>query len=224
MEISLNIKLNEKLYIRNPEESELGKKILNHSILLIHELGFEKFTFKKLAKEIGTTETGVYRYFENKHRLLIYIVDWYWSWVEYQIIYETKNIIDPNVKLKKVLKRLSDPVEDDAVTLHIRENLLYEIVMMEGAKSYLTRHVQEDDKNKLFQPYKDVCARVANLILECNPNYKHPRSLASTIIEMAHSHNFYVRNLPSLIDIENFSCDSKITSFLEDMVFSTIKS
>ena len=35
MEINLTIKLNEKLYLRNPEESELGKKILHHSIVLI---------------------------------------------------------------------------------------------------------------------------------------------------------------------------------------------
>ena len=58
MEINLTIKLNEKLYLRNPEESELGKKILHHSIVLIEQIGFEAFTFKKLALEIGTTEAG----------------------------------------------------------------------------------------------------------------------------------------------------------------------
>ena len=71
MELSLKIKMNEKLFLRNPEESELGRKIIEFSIILIHKIGFEAFTFKKLAKEINTTEAGVYRYFENKHRLLI---------------------------------------------------------------------------------------------------------------------------------------------------------
>ena len=37
----------------------------------------EEFTFRKLAQKINTTEASVYRYFENKHRLLIYILAWY---------------------------------------------------------------------------------------------------------------------------------------------------
>ena len=71
-----------------------------HSIQLIGRNGFEAFTFKKLAEDIGTTEAGVYRYFENKHRLLIYIVAWYWTWLQYQVMYQTNNINDPIVKLK----------------------------------------------------------------------------------------------------------------------------
>ena len=92
MEIQLQIKMNEKLFIRDPEQSELGKKMILFSIQLIHKNGFEAFTFKKLAKEIGTTEAGIYRYFENKHRLLIYLSAWYWSWVEYKLTFQTNNI------------------------------------------------------------------------------------------------------------------------------------
>ena len=65
MDIQLKIKMNEKLFIRDPEQSELGKKIIQHSIQLIHKCGFEAFTFKKLALDIGTTEAGIYRYFEK---------------------------------------------------------------------------------------------------------------------------------------------------------------
>ena len=96
MELSIKIKMNEKLFLRNPEETELGRNIIEHSIILIHKIGFEVFTFKKLAKEISTTEAGIYRYFENKHRLLLYIVDWYWSWQEYRLIFQTNNIKNPN--------------------------------------------------------------------------------------------------------------------------------
>ncbi|MEJ7912060.1 MAG: helix-turn-helix domain-containing protein, partial [Chitinophagaceae bacterium] len=71
MDIELKIKMNEKLFLRDPEQSELGQKIIRQSIALIYEKGFESFTFKKLAEDITTTEAGVYRYFENKHRLLI---------------------------------------------------------------------------------------------------------------------------------------------------------
>ena len=59
MELQLQIKMNEKLFLRNPEQSELGKKIILHSIQLIYKNGFESFTFKKLAENIGTTEAGI---------------------------------------------------------------------------------------------------------------------------------------------------------------------
>ena len=107
MEYSLNIKMNDKLFIRNPEHTDLGKKIILFSIELIHEKGFEDFTFKKLAAAIGTTEAGVYRYFENKHKLLIYITAWYWSWLEFRVITYTENISDPIEKLRKAIKFLA---------------------------------------------------------------------------------------------------------------------
>ena len=222
MESYVKIKMNEKLFLRNPEESELGKRIVEHSILLIHEIGFEAFTFKKLAAKIKTTEAGVYRYFENKHRLLIYIVDWYWSWQEYRLIFQTNNISKPEIKLKLAIKLLSSHVEIDNTFEYINETLLYDIVMRDGAKSYLSSTVKEDNKNKLFQPYKDLCGHIAVIILECNKKYKYPRTLASTIIEMAHSQTYYMKYLPSLTDFANSKKDSDISNFLENIVFSAI--
>jgi len=84
------------LYLKDPLQSKLGKKIISHSILLLDEVGFESFTFKKLAKAMGSNETSLYRYFENKHLLLLFLVVWYWNWVSYLIDYNTKNIEDPN--------------------------------------------------------------------------------------------------------------------------------
>jgi len=40
------IKLNEKLFLRDPQETKLGRKIISHGIEEIDHLGFEKFTFK----------------------------------------------------------------------------------------------------------------------------------------------------------------------------------
>jgi hypothetical protein len=59
MEFSLTFKVNEHIYLRNPESSDLGKKILKHSIDLIYEIGFEQFTFKKLAAVAETTEASI---------------------------------------------------------------------------------------------------------------------------------------------------------------------
>ena len=223
MELQLQIKMNDKLFLRNPEQSELGKKIILHSIQLIHKNGFEAFTFKKLAEDIGTTEAGVYRYFENKHRLLIYIVAWYWNWVDFRISLHTNNIKDPVKKVKKVILLLATAVEDDIKTTHVNESALHHIIIAEGSKVYLTRHVSEDNRDQLFKPYKDLCAKIGQVILECNPKYKYPKSLASTIIEMAHFQNFFMHNLPSLTDFGKDKDESKIVTFLEDLVFSSIK-
>ena len=223
MEIELQIKMNEKLFLRNPEHSGLGKKIIMHSIQLIHKQGFEAFTFKKLAEEIGTTEAGVYRYFENKHRLLIYIVAWYWTWLEYQVMYQTNNINDPVVKLKMIIKLLATPVEDDVNTSYVDESLLHQIIITEGSKTYLTKRVSEDNKDKLFKPYKDLCAHISKIILEYNPNYRYPKSLASTIIEMAHFQNFFKDHLPSLTDFGENKDESNTVAFLEDMLFRILQ-
>ena len=223
MEIQLQIKMNEKLFLRNPEQSELGKKIILHSIQLIHKNGFESFTFKKLAEDIGTTEAGIYRYFENKHRLLIYITAWYWTWLEYRVTVHTSNIKDPVVKLKRVIRLLATAVEDDIKTGYVNESILHQIIIAEGSKAYLTKHVSEDNKDHFFKPYKDLCAKIGDIILECNHKYKYPKSLSSTIIEMAHFQNFFMNHLPSLTDFGKDKDESKIVTFLEDLVFSSLK-
>lgn len=223
MKLQLQIKMNEKLFLRNPEQTELGKKIILHSIQLIHKNGFESFTFKKLAEDIGTTEAGIYRYFENKHRLLIYITAWYWSWLEYRVAVNTNNIKDPVVKLKRVIKLLATTVEDDIKTGYVDESILHQIIIAEGTKAYLTKHVSEDNKDQLFKPYKDLCAIIGGIIIECNPKYKYARSLSSTIIEIAHFQNFFMNNLPSLTDFGKDKDESKIVAFLKDLVFCSIK-
>ncbi|WP_249028017.1 TetR/AcrR family transcriptional regulator [Methylovulum psychrotolerans] len=214
--------MNEKLFLRNPEQSELGKKIIMHSIRLIHKNGFEAFTFKKLAEEVGTTEAGVYRYFENKHRLLIYIAAWYWAWLEYQVMYQTNNIHDPVVKLKMIIKLLATTVKEGVQTSYVDANLLHQIIITEGSKTYLTKRVSEDNNDKLFKPYKDLCAHIAQVILEYNPNYRYPKSLASTIIEMAHFQNFFKDHLPSLTDFGDKKDESDTVAFLEDMLFRVL--
>ena len=222
MDIGLQIRMNEKLFLRNPEQTELGRRIIKHSIEMIFEQGFEAFTFRKLAGEIGTTEAGVYRYFENKHRLLIYIVAWYWSWLAYQVAFRTNNIVDPGVKLKMIIELLAKSVEDDISTSYVDESLLHQIVITEGAKTYLTKRVTEDNKDRLFKPYKDLCAHIAKIINEYNPAYSFPKSLASTVIEMAHYQNFFMNNLPSLTDFGQEKDQKQLINFLQDLVFSSI--
>jgi len=224
MEIQFKIKMNERLYLRNPEDTELGRRILKHSVELIYKLGFESFTFKKLAEEIDSTEAGIYRYFENKHNLLIYITAWYFGWLAYQINFQTNNLKDPKIKLQKIINLLALPIEDDMQTNHIDEGILHPVIVAEGSKAYLTKQVDKDNKKQFYQPYKDLCNLIGNIILEHNPNYKYPKSLASTIVEVAHFQNFFMHNLTSLTDYSKKNNEVEIVEFLNNLVFASIES
>jgi AcrR family transcriptional regulator len=223
MPFQLQIKMNDKLFIRDPELSELGRKIISQSVHLINKNGFEAFTFKKLALEIGTAEASIYRYFENKHRLLTYLTAWYWSWLEFRVVYHTNNLLNPQVKLKKVIALLIVTDQEDFGSYYMPVKTLHEIIIAEGSKSYLTSHVSEDNKAQFFKPYKDLCALFSQIILENNPGYKYARSLSSTIIEMAHFQYFFMKNLPSLTDFPANSDPKLIIPFLEDLVLGSIK-
>ena len=221
MELDIRIKMNDKLYVRNPEETALGKKIVKHGLSLINKLGFEEFTFKKLAQEVDTTEASIYRYFENKHRLLTYIIAWYWAYIEYKVVFCTNNINSAELKLKMIIKLLVDEPSQLNSQDFINECEAYNLVIWEGSKSYLNRHVNKDNKDKLFKSYKDLSMRIAKLVKEYNPKYKFPNAISSTILEMAHSQKFFALNLPSLTD---FNKDDKknLALFLEALLFNAI--
>lgn len=218
----IQIKIAEQVCLKDPESSKLGKKIITHSILLIDELGLEDFTFKKLAEAIGSTEASVYRYFENKHKLLIYLTAWYWSWIEYQILFSTNNIPDTMEKIEIAIKVLSKPVRFDPTFLHIDEEALYRVVISESAKAYLTKAVDSDNKEGFFVSYKRLCNLIANLITTINPHYKYPHSLISTVIEATHNQRFFSEHLPRLTDIEQGK-EEEIVEFLMDLIHKAIK-
>ena len=112
--LNLQIKISPALYSKDPESSVLGQQIISKSIEMIVDLGFESFTFKKLGHAIGSNESSVYRYFSNKHTLLIYLVNWYWSWMDYRIVIETNNRTNAEDKIKKAFELLVSEVKQDS--------------------------------------------------------------------------------------------------------------
>jgi AcrR family transcriptional regulator len=222
MNFQVSFKVNEKLYLRDPESSDLGKMIVKSSIDLIYELGFEQFTFKKLAIDIQTTEASVYRYFENKHRLLLYILNWYWCYMEFLVIFKLQNITDSKLKLTNVLNLLSNDLEESSGKFDYNKKFLNQIVISESSKAYLVKDVIEINKDEVFKPYKDLCSRIAEIISEYNPNYKYPRSLSSTLIETSHTHQFFSGFLPKLTDIKENDSLNFTFLFLENLVFKVL--
>ncbi len=222
MEFQLKFDINDKIFLRNPESSELGKLIVKTAINLIYELGFEQFTFKKLAVEINSTEATIYRYFENKHRLLLYILNWYWNFMEFLLSYKIENINDSKEKLKIIIQLLTQDLSIGIGQTDYNTNYLNQIVLAESSKVYLTKEVAEINKSEVFKPYKDLCAKIAELISDYKPNYKFPRSLSTTLIETSHNQQYFLQNLPRLTDIQSVKKPNFTQLFLEDLLFKIL--
>jgi AcrR family transcriptional regulator len=193
---------------------------------MIDVMGFESFTFKKLAHEISSTEASIYRYFENKHRLLVYLIAWYWNWLEYRIDYGTHNINSPYDRLDIALKLVSECKEQDPQFPEIDEAALYRIVIAESDKTYLTKHVDVDNKEGLFRGFKSLCKKIADIVKEINPEFKYSHALMSTILQASHQQIYYAQHLPSLTEVKYKDSDyhHEVFKFLQTIVRQSIKS
>lgn len=220
-QVSFNV--SDKLYLRDPESSELGRKIVQNAINLIYSLGYEHFTFKKLAAEIHTTEAGIYRYFENKHRLLLYILNWYWSYLNWLVVFQVNKIPSHEEKICTILDILTHRLPDDSGNATFNKKNLNEIVIRESNKAYLIKEVTEINKEHVFKPYKELCSKIADIIQGYCPSYPFPRSLSSTIIEEAHHQQFFANKLPKLTDNKSLEGDAYAYQYLHHLLFGLLK-
>ena len=217
---NIKIQVNDKIYVKDPETSALGKKIINQSILLIDEIGFDNFTFKKLGERIGSNESSLYRYFENKHKLLVYLSSWYWSWIEYRLVFGTSNIDDNIEKLKKAITIVTEKIVDDENTEHINEAILNKIIISEFTKTLHTKEVDDENKEGFFLIYKRVINRIINIINEINPEYQFAKSLVSTIVEGSLHQHFLKDHLKTITN-----CNDSVnpSDFYIDVALKVLK-
>lgn len=216
---NLKITISDKLYVKDPETSDLGRKILKNSILLIDEIGFESFTFKKLGEKIQSNESSIYRYFENKHKLLIYLSSWYWSWIEYNLVFATHNIQDPLDKLCISIKIITQNIVDDKNTPYIDESVLNRIIISDFSKTLLTKDVDAENKEGYFLVYKRVINRLIEMILAVNPKYPYAKSLASSTIQGALHQHYLKDHFKTITDLSDKDC---LSDFYIHMIKKTI--
>ncbi len=201
--MDIKFDLNNSLYNKDPQESNLGKKIMEHSIIMINQIGFEAFTFRKLAMEIGSAEKSIYRYFENKHFLLLFLTSWYWEWVHYLISINIKNIEDPKKKLEIAIDNLVKATSENLMNKYINENLLHKVVINDGGKAYHINSIDKENKAGLFISYKKLVKVVADIISDINPKFKYSTSLASNLFEMSNNQIYFSEHLPKLSSIKS---------------------
>ncbi len=192
---------------------------MSKSIEMINKLGFEDFTFKKLGIEIGSNERSVYRYFESKHALLVYLINCYWSWIDYKLVSANLNVNSSLEKLEKAIEILTEEVNEDNSFSYFNEVILTKIIISESSKAYHTKALDKENKKRYYKIYKDIVKRVSSILLEINPYYEFPHILISTVIEGAHHQRYFSKHLHSLTDDQKGS--NNIERFYTDVVFKT---
>lgn len=217
---TIRLTINPDSFLKDPESSVLGNRIIQGGIELIDEIGFEAFTFKKLASHIQSTEASIYRYFESKHKLLVYLTVWYWAWVDYRLILATTNIDCPKDRLMRAIQVVTEAVQQDSNFLQVNEIKLHRIILSESSKIYLNKNVETDNSSGFFTQYKNVVARLSDIILEVNPTFKYPHMLVTTVIEGAHHQRYFAEHLPRLTDI--IKNEDAVTTFYKDLVIKSI--
>ncbi len=225
MSRGIKFSLSKKLYVRDPQETKYGKRLLRHSIILMDQLGLEQFTFKKLASEMKSTEASIYRYFENKYKMLSYLGCWYWEWVHYLIDIHTLNIKDPKHRLQLTIHQLIHASNESVMTEYINENALHRLLIREGVKVIHFQDVDQAKEQGLFKSKINLIEKVSDTLLQLNPDFAYHRTLASTIIDMVDNQIYYAHHLPQLSSLSSSENTLEhLEQIVNDLTFSTLAS
>lgn len=204
----------EEIALRNPQQTALGQRIIEGSIFLIDELGFEQFTFKKLSTSVGTTEASVYRYFASKQKLLLYLVNWYWGRLECKLLLEAQSGSSKE-RLKKALQILINPIASDLSFAN--ERRLQRIVIHEAPKVFLTKEIDTDHQTGYHQTYANIVHFIAELVQTYQPACQFPQMLVSTIVEGILQQRFFAQHLPEVTNASEQ--EDAISVFYHQLLF-----
>jgi len=218
---SVKIELNPHLFQKDPESSKLGQKILSQSLEMIDEMGLESFTFGKLAKALSTTESSIYRYFESKHKLLLYFYNWFWSWIDIQLAFHTHNLSNSDLKLKRAVEVICKPDTEYKSIRALNFDQLINIVISESSKAYLTKEVDTENQYGLFLAFKKVSKRLADIMIEINPEFSSANTLASTSIVGILHQQYFAMHMPSLSDVQ--SDNDELSNVFYQIIIKNLK-
>ena len=217
---SIILKQPEGTYLKDPQGSDLGIKIIKESIELMEEIGIEDFTFKKLSVRIESTEASVYRYFESKHQLLLYLYSWYWGWKMVEIDRATHFITTDFDKLITAMNLLIQQENKAAFAFSFSYEKLRNLIEKEGIKSFLTKKVDDENQIGAFDNYKKLVALLSSWVVATKKDFQFPNMLITTIIEGAHLQHFFGTHLKRLTN--HSDTNDNVAEFYKQLVQSLL--
>jgi hypothetical protein len=152
---------------------------------------------------------------------LSYLVSWYWGWMEYRLVFEITNIASPEVRLERAISLITANLKEELIIEGVDIKKLHQIIISESLKSYLTKDVDKANKEGSYLNYKQLVARLSQIVKEINPNYKYPQMLMTTIIEGAHLQIFFAEHLPRLTNKQK--SPNYVTDFYTNLALKSLK-
>ncbi len=217
---NVSVRIDESLFCKDPTSSDIGLAIIRKSVDLLHSEGLESFTFKKLATALGSTESTIYRYFLNKHQLIMYLSSWYWNLLEWKVVFATANMESPFAMMDKALKVLSNPVEESSVEF-FDEKKLRDIVISYGFSGVELKNLKKKERVGYFLAYSNLSLRFEQIILLHNKNFKNARAMAATLIETSNFQLLLKLRLPELTDAN--SSETSLHNLLSQIVYKALE-
>jgi hypothetical protein len=104
--------------------------------------------------------------------------------------------------VRAAIGALTKPFVANPAVDYIDEHLLHRVVINEGSKAYHTKSVDKENRKGLFLGYKTLSEDIADIFLEINPDFPYPRTLATSLFEMAHNNPYFAEHLPRLTDLK----------------------
>jgi len=81
--------------------------------------------------------------------------------------------------------------------------------------------VDDENKEGLFLQFKNLCERMAQMILQLAPKYPYAHSLSSLFIESHLDQLYFAEHLPSICDLNGN--DNTRFNFYNNLIFSSIE-
>jgi AcrR family transcriptional regulator len=193
--------IDKSLYTKDPMTSVIGQDIIRHAVEQIAANGLDQFTFRKLATSLKSTESTLYRYFQNKHQLATYLASYHWSLMEWRIAFATANIADHQTQFENALRELCLWVRDDQKKQILNEAKLQRFVLTAGFTTFLPLDLNKSDRISYTKAYSDLIHRIATIVRKSHPHIKSPEAFSTTIVESIHHQMYLQLHAPHLTDI-----------------------
>ncbi len=81
------------------------QEIVNTATDIIARQGIQELTIKNLSKRIGISEPALYRHFENKHAILVAVLDYFGEWSRCAVADIAQSSMSPEEKLRELFRR-----------------------------------------------------------------------------------------------------------------------
>jgi AcrR family transcriptional regulator len=190
------------LFVKDPLSSVLGQKLLKESARMLGEDGFDAFTLKKLAQNLQTTESSVYRYFDNKHRLLVYQINLYWGWLNQQVDLKCCQAgLSGKEALEKAFEIMCFPEAHSWPSDGVSFECMHKILTHQSVKAYFSEHVDHENQDGAHRALKSLVKQMSEWLKEGSPDFEFPKSLISTLLASVMIQPFYAEHLPSLTEL-----------------------